>query len=214
MVSVTSGSASPGARRALTVLVVVLLVAAVGIGSYLFARKDSSGFQTQAEQRGQELAQLQDQLRSAAKQNDYLAEQVRQGTKALANAGNDSQKAETRLRAELHKTKQKMAKVEAKQAKAEAKLKGLSSGLKGSLGAVNYTPPAHKGDAGSIEGSITITNSAGIALDAVCVVNVGTVNYAVMSSGVPSKGSVVESFQFPYSGPKPSGASSGGCGRL
>jgi hypothetical protein len=205
---------SPGAKKALMVLGVVVLVIATGVGSYLFARRDSSTSKSEADQRGAELAQVQSQLRSAAKQNDYLAEQVRQGTQALNNAGSDSQHAEKRLRAALRKARKAIARAEVKQLKTEAKLRGLSSGLKGSLGAVNYTPPAKKGDAGSIQGSITIANSSGTALDAVCVVDVGAVKYAVESLGVPSKGSVVESFQFPYSGPKPSGASSGGCGRL
>ena len=205
---------SPVAKKALIVLGVVVLVIATGVGAYLFARQDSSEAQSQADQRGVQLAQVQSQLRSAAKQNDYLAEQVRQGTQALNNAGSDSQQAEKRLRAALRKARKAIAKAEVKQLKTQAKLRGLSSGLKGTLGAVNYTPPAKKGDAGSIQGSITIANSAGTALDAVCVVDVGSVKYAVESSEIPSKGSVVESFQFPYSGPKPSGASSGGCGRL
>jgi type II secretory pathway pseudopilin PulG len=205
---------SAGAQKALMVVGVIVLVIATGVGSYLFARRDSSASQNQADQRGVELAQVQSQLRSAAKQNDYLAEQVRQGTQALNNAGTDSQHAEKRLRAALRKAREAIAKAHIKQLKTQAKLQGLSSGLKGTLGAVNYIPPAKKGDAGSIQGSITIANSAGTALDAVCVVDVGAVKYAVESLGVPSKGSVVESFQFPYSGPKPSGASSGGCGRL
>ncbi|HEX3327549.1 MAG TPA: hypothetical protein VHV50_11180 [Actinomycetota bacterium] len=201
-------------RRTMLVVVIVALVAAAAFGSYVFARRDSNGIRSEATRREAELAQVQDQLRSAAKQNDYLAEQVRQGTRALSNAGSDSHSAEQRLRAVLRKQRKAQHKINAKLAKAEAKLHGLSSGLKGSVGSVTYTPPANKGGAATVQGSITISNSSGVALDAVCVVDVGTVEYAIMSHGVPSKGSKVESFQFPYAGPKPSGSSSGGCGRL
>jgi hypothetical protein len=200
-------NASPALRRTMLVVVILALVAVAAFGSYVFARRDSNGIRSEAARRQAELLQVQDQLRSAAKQNDYLAEQVRQGTRALSNAGSDSQSAEQRLRADLRK-------VNAKLAKAEAKLHGLSSGLKGSLGSVTYIPPAKKGDPGTVQGTITINNSSGLTLDAVCVVDVGTVEYAIMSHSVPSKGSNVESFQFPYAGPKPSGSSSGGCGRL
>jgi type II secretory pathway pseudopilin PulG len=201
-------------HRSLTVALVILVVAATGFVSYFIGHRGSSANRDRAERRGAQLAQVQDQLRSAAKQNDYLAEQVRQGTRALANAGSDSQSAQNRLRKALRAERKVAARMKSKQQRTEAKLHGLSSGLKGSLGAVSYTPPGGNGGAGSVQGSMTISNSAGTALDAVCVVVVGSVRYAIMSTNVPSKGSVVESFQFPYSGPKPSGATSGGCGRL
>jgi hypothetical protein len=205
---------STGGRRTLAIATVVLLIAAAGAGSYFLGHRDSSASRARADLRGAQLAQVQDQLRSAAKQNDYLAQQVRQGTRALTNAGSDSQNAEQRLRAALRRERKVAGRMKAKQQRTAAKLHGLSSGLKGSLGAVSYVPPASNGGAGSIQGSMTITNSAGTALDAVCVLNVGSVRYAIMSTGVPSKGSVVESFHFPYAGPQPSGATSGGCGRL
>jgi type II secretory pathway pseudopilin PulG len=205
---------SRSARRSLTVALVVLLVVGTGLAAYFIGHRGSSANGARAEQRGAQLAQVQDQLRSAAKQNDYLAEQVRQGTRALSNAGSDSQSAQRRFRKALRRERKVEARMKAKQERTAAKLHGLSSGLKGSLGTVSYIPPAHNGGAGSVQGSMTISNSAGTPLDAVCVVTVGGVRYAIMSTGVPSKGSVVESFQFPYSGPKPSGATSGGCGRL
>lgn len=205
---------SPAFRRAMFVVVVVLLIAAAAIGSYTFGRRDSNASRDEAARRGALLSQVQSQLRSAAKQNDYLAEQVRQGTNALSNAGSDSNKAERRLRSVLRKEREARHKTNVKLTKLESKMKGLSSGLSGSLGSVTYIPPARKGQAGSVQGSITISNSSGISLDAVCVVDVGTVGYAIISHGVPSKGSAVESFQLPYAGPKPSGSSSGGCGRL
>jgi type II secretory pathway pseudopilin PulG len=205
---------SRSARRSVTVALVVLLVAATGLASYFVGHRGSSANRERADQRGAQLTQLQDQLRSAAKQNDYLAEQVRQGSRALTNAGSDSQSAQQRFRKALRRERKLETRMKAKQRRTEAKLHGLSSGLKGALGTVSYIPPANKGGAGSVQGSMTISNSAGTALDAVCVVAVGGVRYAIMSTGVPSKGSVVKSFQFPYSGPKPSGATSGGCGRL
>jgi type II secretory pathway pseudopilin PulG len=195
------------ARRSGVVLLVVILIAAAATGSYLFARRDAAADSDRADRRGAEVAQLQDQLRSAAKQNDYLAEQVRQGSRDLTNAGEDSQTKEQRLRTALRDAKRA-------QAKAKAKLKGLSSGLSGEVGTVNYIPPAKNGGSGSIEGSMTISNSAAVPLNAVCIVDVGNVTYAVSSHAVPAGGSVLESFRFSYAGPKPSGVSSGGCGRL
>jgi type II secretory pathway pseudopilin PulG len=195
------------ARRSVAVLVVVVLIAAAAAGSYLYARRDAAANRDQADRRGAEVAQLQDQLRSAAKQNDYLAEQVRQGSKDLTNAGHDSQSKEHRLRSALRDARRA-------QAKADAKLKGLASGLSGSVGTVHYVPPTKKGSAGLIEGSVTITNSAAIPLSAVCVVDVGTVAYAITSHAIPPGGSVLESFRFAYAGAKPSGVSSGGCGRM
>jgi hypothetical protein len=194
-------------RRSLVVALVVLLVGATGLAAYFIGHRATSASLARADQRGAQLLQVEDQLRSAAKQNDLLAQQVRQGTRALSNATSEGQSAQRRLRKALRR--ERMAETRMK-----AKLRGLSGALQGSLGTVTYTPPANKGAAGSVKGSMTISNSAGTALDAVCVVTVGGVRYAIMSTGVPSKGSVVESFQFPYSGPRPSGATSGGCGRL
>jgi type II secretory pathway pseudopilin PulG len=199
--------ASGTAPRYLLIFLLILLIAAVGIGSYLFAHHDAAANLDRADRRAAELAQVQDQLRSAAKQNDYLAEQVRQGNQDLTNAGADSQSKERKLRALLSAS-------QAAQAKTKAKLRGLSSGLSGSMGAVRYIPPTQKGSAGRIEGSITIANAATVPLNAVCVVDVGSVAYAVTSHAVPDGGSVLETFQFPYAGAKPSGVSSGGCGRL
>jgi hypothetical protein len=194
-------------RYLLALLLVVLLIAGVGVGSFLYARRDSVANRARADRRGAALASVQDQLRSAAKQNDYLAEQVRQGTQALTNAGNDSQGTEQKLRAALRSAK-------GAQAKAMAKLHGLSSGLSDSIGAVHYAPPASKGAAGSIDGSLTITNAAAVALKAVCIVTVSGTSFAVTSHAIPAKGNVLETFHFPFAGSKPSGVSSGGCGRL
>jgi uncharacterized membrane protein len=204
-----TGIVAPGTsmRRATVILLVVLLVVATGLGSYFYARRDAAASQDEAARRGAQLAQVQDQLRSAAKQNDYLAEQVRQAHRDLTNAGTDSASQEKKLRIALRAARDA-------QAKAKAKLKGLSSGLSGSMGSVTYVPPAKKGGAGAIDGSITIKNSAGSPLDAVCIVQVGSVAYAVTRHAVPAGGSVLESFHYAYAGPKPSGVSSGGCGRL
>lgn len=207
-------SPSAGMRRALFVLGVIGLVLLAGVVSFIYARRDTSSLRQQASQRAAEVSQLQAQLRSAAKQNDILSGEVRQGTRQLTSQGNDTQKIEKRLRTALHQAKRAQAKTKAKLTKATAKLKSLSSGLSASVGSINYIPPNKKGQGGSIQGSMTISNSTGLALDAVCVLDVGGVQYAIMSTGIPSKGNVVESFQFPYSGPKPSGASSGGCGRM
>ena len=195
------------ARRSVAVLVAAVLIAAAAAGSYLYARRDSAANRARADRRGAEVAQLQDQLRSAAKQNDYLAEQVRQGSKELTNASQDSQTKEHSLRRALRDAKRA-------QAKAKAKLEGLSSGLSGSVGTVRYVPPETKGSAGLIEGSVTITNSAAIPLSAVCIVDVGTVAYAITSQAIPAGGSVLESFRFAYAGAKPSGVTTGGCGRM
>jgi type II secretory pathway pseudopilin PulG len=191
----------------LLALLVVLLIAGVGIGSFLYARRDSMASRARADRRGAALASVQEQLRSAAKQNDYLAEQVRQGTQALTSAGNDSQGTEQKLRAALRSAR-------GAQAKAMAKLHGLSSGLSESIGAVHYAPPAGHGSAGSIDGSLTITNAAGVPLKPVCIVTVSGTSFAVTSHAVPAGSSVLEAFHFPFAGSKPSGVSSGGCGRL
>jgi type II secretory pathway pseudopilin PulG len=195
------------ARRSVAVLIVLVLIAAAVAGTFLYARRDAAANADRADRRGAEVAQLQDQLRSAAKQNDYLAEQVRQGSKDLTNAGQDSQSKEHRLRSALREANRG-------QAKARAKLRGLASGLSGSVGTVNYVPPADKGSPGEIEGNVTITNTAAIPLSAVCIVDVGTVAYAITSQAIPAGGSVLESFRFAYAGAKPSGVSSGGCGRM
>lgn len=193
--------------RYLLAALVVLLIAAVGIGSYFYAGRTAAADRDRANRRGAELVQVQDQLRSAAKQNDYLAQQVRQGTKDLTNAGADSQSMAQRLRAALKAARQEAA-------KSKAKLLGLSSGLSDSIGPVHYVPPANKGGAGSIAGSVTISNSAAVSLKAVCVVDVSGTLFAVTSHAVPAGGSVLENFHFPFAGSKPSGVTSGGCGRL
>jgi hypothetical protein len=195
------------ARRFLVGLVVVVLVIGTAAASYLLADHDSAADRHRADRLQTELTQVQDQLRSAAKQNDYLAEQARQGAAELTSAGADSQNKQAQLRAALRKA---LAAV----ARTKAKLRGLSSGLSGSVGSVSYSPPAKKGAAGYVEGTETITNSAAIPLSAVCVVEVGGVPYAITSHDIPAGASSTESFRFPYAGSRPSGVSSNGCGRL